>query len=152
MKDSAMNSQDTLNYMKSHGYTRRVHFAGMALTDPTEIGAHGPKIELGAGAIEFTRDKQGDFVTKNLFTTVLLDRVYFSPEKNLFFAMAATANPAVHHSCPFSSTMQTWVGLSPQDLKQTLDKQAGKGQTPDSNQPMRRAFSRLLSHFTPPSL
>ncbi len=146
------NSQETQDFMKSHGYARRIHFAGIALTDPTDIGVHGPKIELGAGAIEFTRDKQGDIVTKNLFTTILLDRVYFSPEKNIFYAMAATANPAVHHTCPFSTTTQTWVGLSPHDLKQTLDKQARKGQTPDSRQPVRRAISRLLGHFTPPSL
>ena len=147
-----MNAEDAQNFMRPLGYARRIHFDEKSLIDPTDIGCQGQKISLGFGAIEFTSDKQGDISTKNLFTSVFLNRVYFSPTNNLFYAMVATTIPSTHHAAPFGSTVQTWAAISPQDMKNTLCANVGGGQTPSPGHPIRRTLSRFIKNLIPPTL
>ena len=147
-----MNSYEAQEMMKAHGYLRRIHFGETSLSDPISTVCQATKMPLGAGAIEFSRDKQGDFITKNLFAVVLLDRVFFSPEKNTFYALATTTMPSVHNAVPFSNTIQTWAALSPQSLSESLDRQAGIRPLLDSGQPQRGPMSRLINRIIHPRL
>lgn len=147
-----MNAEEAQDFMRPHGYARRVHFIEKTLIDPTDIGCQGQKISLGVGAIEFTRDKQGDIFTKNLFAHVFLNRVYFAPTNNLFYAMVVTTIPSAHHAAPFGSTVQTWAAISHQDMKNTLSPNVESGRTPNTGQPLRRAISRIIKNFIPPTL
>lgn len=146
-----MNAHEAQDFMRTHGYTRRIHFEEKSLIDPTDLGCPGQKISLGAGAIEFTRDKPGDLSTKNLFTSVFLNRIFFSPTNNYFYAIVATIIPSAHHAAPFGSTAQAWAAIPPQDMKKTLCPAIESGQSPNSGQPIRRTISRLVRHFIPPT-
>lgn len=147
-----MNAEEAQNFMRPLGYTRRIHFDEKSLIDPTDIGCQGQKISLGVGAIEFTSDKQGDIFTNTLFTAVFLNRVYFSPTNNLFYAMVATTIPSAHHAAPFGSTVQTWAAITPQDMENTLSPNVESKRTPNSGQPIRRTLSRIINNFIPPTV
>ncbi len=146
-----MNAIEAQDFMRAHGYTRRIHFEEKSLIDPTELACPGQKISLGAGAIEFTRDKPGDVSVKNIFATVFLNRVFFSPTNNYFYAIVATIIPSAHHAAPFGSTTQTWAAIAPHDMKNTLSPNIESGQSPNSGQPIRGTISRLVRHFIPPT-
>lgn len=147
-----MNANEAQDDMRTHGYTRRIHFEEKSLTDPTDIGCQGQKISLGVGAIEFTRERPGDLSTKNLFTSVFLNRVYFSPTNNLFYAMVATTIPSIHHAARFGSTVQAWAAISPQDMKNTLCTNVGSVPPSSPGHPIRRTLSLFIKNLTPPTL
>lgn len=142
-----MNASEAHDMMKVHGYLRRIHFGETSLTDTTNTNCQTSKIPIGIGAVEFKRDKQGDFVTKNLFAVILLDRVFFSPEKNSFYALATTTMPMIPQAFPLSNSIQTWAALAPKVLSEILDQQAGTRPKNDSEPTRRGPVSSLINRL-----
>lgn len=145
-----MDATTAQNFMKSHGYTRRIHFDGTTLSDLTGTGCRGAKISLGAGAIEFSRDMQADFVTRNLFAIIMLNRIFFAPANATFYALTTTTRPMPFAAASQSSASQVWAAFSPEEMARNLARQSGY-KPPESapRRPATGARAWLVNRLTP---